>query len=322
MNFRTLGKTGLSISQLGFGAWGAGGVQWQGVSANESEDALLHALELGVNFIDTALAYGDGFSERLIKKVLSRWVGAAPVIATKVPPLNRIWPAPADAVVAEVFPRRHIVLSTEQSLRNLGVEQIDVQQLHVWNSRWTHEDEWLRAFDELKQSGKARFIGVSLTEHDPDSGIELVKSGLVDSIQVIYNIFDPTAAERLFPLAMDKSVGIIARVPLDEGGLSGGIDENTLFASDDFRAGYFRDDRKRQLVEHVEALRRDLGDAINLPETAIRFCISHPAVTTVIPGMRRKRHVDANVRAVTAGLLSKDALTALKSHSWPRNFYS
>jgi aryl-alcohol dehydrogenase-like predicted oxidoreductase len=321
MRYRALGNTGLTISEAGFGAWGLGGKQWQGVSANDSEDALRRALDLGVNFIDTALAYGDGDSERLVGRVL-RHTTSPVVVATKVPPLNGVWPAASFSLIEEVFPSRHIIKSTEDSLRNLRVDSIDLQQLHVWNPRWTYQEEWRRAFDELKQAGKIRFIGVSLTEHDPDSGLELVRSGLVDSFQVLYNIFDPSAADKLFPLTMEEGVGIIARVPLDEGGLTGLITERTVFAADDFRAGYFRGERRRDLVERVAALQYDLRDHPgDLADTAIRFCLSHPAVSTVIPGMRRVQHVERNVRAVECGPLNTVILELLRAHAWDRNFY-
>jgi aryl-alcohol dehydrogenase-like predicted oxidoreductase len=322
MRFRTLGKTNLSITEIGVGAWGVGGTQWQGVSTGEREDALRYALDLGINFLDTAAAYGNGYSERLIGKVMRDRPGQ-PIIATKIPPMNGIWPAPSDARLEDVFPRMHIILSTERSLRNLGVDCIDLQQLHVWNPRWTNNEDWREAFEELKQSGKVQFIGVSLTEHDPDSGIELVTSGLVDAIQVIYNIFDPSAAERLFPIAMEHEVGIIARVPLDEGGLTGAIDATTRFAAGDFRATYFRGERRIRLAERILALRSDIGEAsARLPEIAIRFCVSHPAVTTVIPGMRRKSHVENNVRAAELGPLPDVMLSVLKRHAWRRNFYN
>jgi aryl-alcohol dehydrogenase-like predicted oxidoreductase len=321
MRFRTLGKSSLLISEIGVGAWGAGGTRWQGVSTQEREDALRYALDLGINFLDTAAAYGDGYSERLIGKVI-RDRPERPIIATKIPPMNGIWPAPSEARIDDVFPRMHILLSTERSLRNLGVDTLDLQQLHVWNARWTHAQEWRRTFEELKQSGKVRFIGVSITEHDPDSGIELVRSGFVDSIQVIYNIFDPSAAERLFPVAEEMGVGIIARVPFDEGGLTGSINEATEFEPDDFRSMYFRGERKTQLIERIAALRLDLGEKNGLAHIALRFCLSHPAVSVVIPGMRRRYHVESNVHAAEQGALPEPVLEALRRHRWRRNFYN
>jgi aryl-alcohol dehydrogenase-like predicted oxidoreductase len=321
MNYRALGRTSLHISELGYGAWGIGGTQWKGGSDDESLRALHRAFELGVNFVDTALAYGDGHSEQLVGKAVKE-SGRHIFVATKIPPLNRVWPAQASFALADVFPSQYIVQATEESLRNLGAETIDLQQLHVWNPKWTDQDEWRRAFESLKQSGKVRYFGVSLSEHDPDSGLDLVQNGAVDALQVIYNIFDQSAAERLFPLAQEFGVGILARVPLDEGGLTGAIREDTTFA-DEFRAHYFRGDRPRQIVGRVDSLIADLNiRREELPGIALRFCISHPAVTSVIPGMRRATHVESNVQAVSQGQLSKETLAILHRHRWPRNFYN
>ena len=199
-----------------------------------------------------------------------------------------------------MFPYDYIIESTNESLANLGVEQIYLQQLHTWTDAWTEREEWRRAAEQLKRSGKIRFFGISVAEHDPDSALEAVRTGLIDSVQVIYNIFDQTPERNLFPLCQERKVGVLARVPLDEGGLTGTIREDTQFPPGDFRESYFRGDRKRQVVERVEALKKDLdlaGVPGTLPEIAIRFCLSHPAVTTVIPGMRRVASVESSCRA-------------------------
>ena len=212
---------------------------------------------------------------------------------------------------------------TERSLRNLGVETIDLQQLHVWNAEWIERDEWRRAFEELKKSGKVRAVGVSINDHEPDSALELIRSGLVDTVQVIYNIFDQSPARNLFPLCIERNIGVLARVPLDEGALTGAIHEQTQFEPADFRAMYFGGDRKHQVVEHVEALERDLaGVPGTLAEIALRFCLSATAVTTVIPGMRRIRNVEANCVLSDAGPLDAATLSILKRHAWGKNFYS
>jgi aryl-alcohol dehydrogenase-like predicted oxidoreductase len=322
MNYRTLGRTPLRISELGFGAWGIGGTQWKGGSDDESFRALQRAFDLGVNFVDTALAYGNGHSEELVGRAVKD-SGHQIFTATKIPPRNRVWPAQASSTLEDVFPSGYIVQSTEESLRNLGLETIDLQQLHVWNPQWTHQDEWRRAFEGLKQSGKVRFIGVSLTEHDPDSGLDLIRTGAIDAVQVIYNIFDHSASERLFPLAQQLGVGVLARVPLDEGGLTGALRENATFDGDEFRAHYFRGDRPRQIAEHVAALVADLNiRPEELPGIALRFCLSHPAVTSVIPGMRRVGHVESNVAAAAEGALPADVFKILHRHRWRRNFYN
>ena len=320
MQYRTLGRTGFSVSDIGYGAWGIGGKQWLGGTDDESVRALHRAIDLGLNLIDTALAYGDGHSEKLVGQVM-RDTRAPVFVATKVPPKNRIWPARPGSNIADVFPYRYVIDCAEESLRNLGLPVIDLLQLHVWNSEWTPLDEWRRALEDLKRSGKVRAVGVSLSDHDPDSGLEIIRTGLIDTVQVIYNIFDQKPEANLFPLCKDQNIGVLARVPLDEGGLTGAITEDSTFEPDDFRSRYFSTrERKRQVVEHVNGLRQDLGDA-GLPETALRFCLSHPAVSTVIPGMRTLRHAESNCALSDQGPLPGETLEILKRHAWDRNFY-
>ena len=322
MKYRKLGRTNYEISEIGYGAWGIGGALWQGAKDDESIAALRRAIELGLNFIDTALAYGDGHSEKLVGQVV-RTTGHKIYVATKVPPKNELWPARPGIGIEQVFPYDYIVRSTEQSLRNLGLETIDLQQLHVWNPEWIGRDEWRRAFDDLKRSGKVRAVGVSINDHQPDSALELIRTGLIDSVQVIYNIFDQSPERNLFPLCLERNIGVLARVPLDEGALTGRITEDSTFAPGDFRNHYFGGDRKRQVVERVNALRGDLaGTDGDLPETALRFCISHPAVSTVIPGMRSLRNVEANCAVSEKGPLAPQILGVLRRHAWERNFYA
>jgi aryl-alcohol dehydrogenase-like predicted oxidoreductase len=320
MNYRQLGKTGFSVSEIGYGAWGIGGKQWLGGSDDESLEALRRAIALGVNLIDSALAYGDGHSERLVGRV-AREAGRRIYIATKVPPKNRLWPARKGIPISEVFPFDYIMGCAEESLRNLGTDAIDLLQLHVWNPEWIADDDWRRAFGELKRSGKVRAVGVSINDHEPDSALEIIRTGLIDTVQVIYNVFDQTPERELFPLCVEKQIGVLARVPLDEGALTGRIDETTRFSPGDFREFYFKGDRKRQVREHVEALMQDLGK-VDLPSVALRFCLSHPAVSTVIPGMRTVRHAESNAALSDLGPLPAETISVLKRHAWDRNFYS
>lgn len=321
MKYRVLGRTGVELSEIGYGAWGLGGLQWRGSSDEESARALRTGFELGINFIDTALAYGDGHSEKIVGEAVRQ--SQIPIlIGTKVPPADRIWPARTDSQFSSIFPKEHVTACTDKSLQNLGLERIDLQQFHVWNPRWTAQEEWKRVVEELKKSGKVRYFGVSLTEHDPESGIELATLGLIDSLQVIYNIFDAAAADRLFPIAAKNGVGILARVPFDEGSLAGGVHEDTEFEEGDFRVSYFRGERKKQVVERVRELQAEVPEfASGLPELALRFCLSHPAVTSVIPGMRRMAHVKSNIHAAMAGPLPPQVLSILDRHRWNRNFY-
>jgi aryl-alcohol dehydrogenase-like predicted oxidoreductase len=321
MKYRKLGRTNFEISEMGYGAWGIGGKQWLGGEDPESVAALRRAIELGLNFIDTALAYGDGHSEQLVGQVV-RETRSRVYVATKVPPKNQLWPAQPGIGIEEVFPYEYIIGSTEQSLRNLGLETVDLQQLHVWNPEWIGRDEWRRAFEELKRSGKARAVGVSINDHQPDSALELISTGMVDTVQVIYNVFDQTPERSLFPLAIQRNIGVLARVPLDEGALTGHVDENTVFPPGDFREFYFRGGRKREVAARVAALRNDLGAAGEpLAETALRFTLAHPAVSTVIPGMRSRRHAESNCALPGRGPLSGETMAVLRRHAWDKNYY-
>ncbi len=321
MKYRKLGRTNFEVSEMGYGAWGIGGTLWLGGNDEEALAALRRAIELGLNFIDTALAYGDGHSEQLVGQVV-REAGRRIYVATKVPPKNELWPAQPGIGIEQVFPYDYVLRSAERSLENLGVETIDLLQLHVWNREWIARDEWRRALEELKRSGKARMVGISINDHQPDSALEIIQTGLIDTVQVIYNIFDQTPERSLFPLTIAHNIGVIARVPLDEGSLTGKIDEHTRFAPGDFREGYFHGDRKRQVREHVQSLLADLGvDAAALPEIALRFCLSQPAVSTVIPGMRSLRNAEANCAVPDKGPLPEATLAVLRRHAWDRNFY-
>jgi aryl-alcohol dehydrogenase-like predicted oxidoreductase len=322
MKYRQLGRTKFEISEIGYGAWGIGGTMWIGASDKASLAALTRAIELGLNFIDTALVYGDGHSEELVGRVVGDAAHKV-YVATKVPPKNRLWPAPAGVGIEEAFPSDYILRSAEESLKNLRLDVIDLLQLHVWNPEWTSREEWRRAFEDLKKQGKVRAVGISINNHEPDSALGIIDTGLIDAVQVIYNIFDQSPERNLFPACIKNNIGVLARVPLDEGALAGRITEDTTFPEGDFRNHYFRGDRKKEVAQHVKALIRDLKleDANNLPEVAIRFCLSHPAVTTVIPGMRSISSVESNAMASGQGPLPGAALATLRRHAWDRDFY-
>jgi aryl-alcohol dehydrogenase-like predicted oxidoreductase len=321
MRYRKLGRTGIEVSEIGYGAWGIGGAQWGGADDDESLQALHRAIDLGLNFVDTALAYGEGRSERLVGQVVREREETVHV-ATKVPPRNRIWPAEQGAKLEAVFPPGHVRECAEQSLRNLGMETVDLLQLHVWNDDWADSEELLDEVDRLRSDGKIRRFGISINDHQPSNGLRLVRSGAADTVQVIYNVFDQSPEDELLPACAEHDVGVIARVPLDEGGLTGRIDAYTEFEGDDFRASYFRGDRKREVHERATAIASDLGiDESRLAEAALRFILSEPAVSTVIPGMRSIRNVQRNIAASDAGPLSDDGRERLRAHRWVRNFY-
>jgi aryl-alcohol dehydrogenase-like predicted oxidoreductase len=321
MNKRTLGRTGLEVSEVGYGAWGIGARQWIGASDDESLRALHRAIDLGLNFIDTALAYGDGHSEKLVGRTV-RGRKDQVYVATKIPPKNRRWPAERQIPVDQVYTADYVVSCTEESLRNLGMETVDLQQLHVWTDEFVGAGDWLAGIEKLKKQGKIRHFGISLGEHTPENGLRAVESGLVDTVQVIYNIFDQSPEDQLFPLCLKKKVGILARVPFDEGGLTGKVTPETEFPKEDFRNGYFKADRKREVYDRVQKIVADLQISLEqLPEKALRFTLAHPAVSTVIPGMRSVKNAEANCRTGDGKGLPDNQLSKLRPHRWVRNYY-
>jgi aryl-alcohol dehydrogenase-like predicted oxidoreductase len=321
MNLRPLGKTGIEVSEIGYGAWGIGQTGWIGADDDESLRALDRAIDLGVNFIDTALGYGDGHSEQLVGQTVRRRSETI-YVATKIPPKNRRWPAEPGSHADETFPGAHVRECTERSLRNLGLEVIDVQQFHVWDDAWLGQGDWLETVEALKQEGKIRFWGVSINDHEPSNGLALVRSGNADTVQVIYNVFDQSPEDELFPAVEEHGVGVLARVPFDEGGLTGSITPETEFPEGDFRARYFAGDRRQQVADHVRAIVDDLGIAPeDLAETALRFILANGAVATVIPGMRSVRNVERNCAVGDGTGLPPEQVDKLRAHRWIRNFY-
>ncbi|WP_121610879.1 aldo/keto reductase [Mesobacillus foraminis] len=321
MNYRTLGRTGLKVSEIGYGAWGIGQTSWVGASDEESLKALNKAIDLGLNFIDTALAYGNGHSERLVGEVVRKRSGKIHV-ATKVPPKNMKWPASREVSVNDAYPAQYVIEKTEESLRNLGLETIDVQQFHVWTDEWTGQGDWLEAVEQLKKDGKIQHFGISVNDNEPENVIKLIETGVVDTVQVIYNIFEQLPEDRLFPACEKYNTGIIVRVPLDEGGLTGKITPESTFPEGDFRNHYFRDNRKQEVYQRVQNIASDLEIAIEqMPETALRFILSNPLVSTVIPGMRSVRHAEANCTVGSGEGLTQAQLDTLAKHRWIRNFY-
>jgi aryl-alcohol dehydrogenase-like predicted oxidoreductase len=322
MHYRRLGRTGLEVSEVGFGAWGIGKSQWLGAEDDESLRALRRAIDLGLTFIDTALAYGESHSERLVGRVVKERDETV-YVATKIPPLNRTWPAPSGLSPEETFPGAYVRRCTERSLENLGLEAIDVQQFHVWHDEWVREGDWLEAIEDLKREGKIRFFGVSINDHQPANAVKLIGTGVVDTVQVIYNIFDQSPEDALFPACMEHDVGVIVRVPFDEGALTGRITPETTFEEGDFRNDYFRGDRKAEVYERVRAIVSELGVTEDeVAEVALRFVLSHPAVSTVIPGMRSVRNVERNMRVGDGKGLPEGQVQRLKTHRWVRNFYA
>lgn len=318
MHTRTFGRTDLQVSEVGYGLWGMGG--WTGSDDAESVAALHRSIELGCTFFDTALAYGDGKSERLLGDVLPAHRDRELVVATKVPPKNGKWPARPEYALEDVFPVDWVVDATERSLTNLGIERLDVQQLHVWTDEWAQRDEWLDAIETLKRSGKVRAFGISVNRWDPTNVVEALRTGLIDSVQVVYNIFDQQPEDQLFPLCAEMGIAIIARVPLDEGSLTGTLTRDTRWPEGDFRNLYFPPDKLAAAVERVERLTTEVPAGMTLPEMALRFILSNPVVSTVIPGMRKARHVESNMACGDGQGLSADLVARLRPYRWNRGY--
>ena len=320
MHYRPLGKTGLSVSEIGYGAWGIGGSMWIGAREDESVRALHRAIELGVNFIDTARGYGD--SERIVGRFVREHPGETIYVATKVPPKNGIWPAPTGLDPAETFPGDHIRASLEASLRASGLEAFDVLQFHVWSGDWLGRGDWLETIEDLKKQGKIRYFGVSINDYQPESVLELVRSGHLDTVQCIYNVFHQAPEEHLLPAAAQHGVGVIVRVPLDEGALTGRITPETAFPDGDFRNRYFAGDRKVQVKQHVDALAADLGiETDQVAQIALRYVLSQDAVSTVAVGMRTVRNVKRNASVGDGRGLTAEQRAIAAKHRWEKNFY-
>lgn len=326
MNTRVLGTTGYEVSEVGFGGWGLGGTAWRGVDDREMRRALREAVDLGVTFVDTALEYGDGRSESLIGDVLRREIRDQRVIvATKIPPLDGVWPGDGKTPLSQVFPPRHLSACTERSLRHLGLDALALQQLHVWHDGWLGDPSWGAVYERmsrLKEEGKVLHWGISINDHAPQTALRALEDPLLETAQVIYNIYDRSAEQALFDLARSKPLGVIARVPFDEGALTGGVRADTVFPPGDWRAGYFEGDRRMEVERRAAGLARLLDDQVRtLPELALRFCLSRSEVSTVIPGMRRSAHVRSNVAAADKGPLPSRILGQLEPHAWEKNWY-
>lgn len=318
MRYRTWPRTDWQIGEIGYGMWGMGG--WSGSDDEESLRSLDEAVALGCNFFDTAWAYGQGHSETLLGRLLRRHPDTRLYVATKIPPKNFSWPARPSYSLEEVFPADHIREYTERSLRNLGVDSLDLQQFHVWTDTWAREDRWMRAVEDLKREGLIRRFGISVNRWEPTNVLRALESGLVDSVQVVYNIFDQDPEEELFPFCQRHRIAVIARVPFDEGSLTGTLTTGTRWPDGDWRNLYFSPERLAETVERVDGLRALLPEGMSLPELAVRFILHHPAVTTTIPGMRRVAHVRANLAASDGRALAPELVEALRAHQWKRDW--
>ena len=320
MNYRRFGRTGWQVSDIGYGMWGMGA--WTGSDDAESLASLQRAVDLGCNFFDTAWVYGNGHSEKLLGEVLRKNSGKKLYVATKVPPKNREWPARASATLDESYPPAHIEEYVEKSLQNLGLASLDLIQLHTWQDKWLADARLVAALERLKTSGKVRAVGISLNRWEPFNGVSAVGAGVVDCVQVVYNIFDQNPEDELFPACREKDVAVIARVPFDEGSLTGTLTRDSKWPEGDWRNIYFSAGKLPEILSRVDALKPLLRDGITLPELALRFILSNPDVATTIPGMRKIRNVEANVAAAGKATLPADLIGELRKHRWVRQLHS
>ena len=316
MNYRRFGRTGWMVSEIGYGMWGMAG--WRGSADEESKNSLQPAINLGCNFFDTAWAYGSGHSEKLLGWLVRENPGRRIYLATKIPPKNGAWPSRREFTLDDCFPPEHIDQYVHLSLENLGVESIDLIQFHTWEDSWLEDDRWAKKIDDLRHQGLIRAVGISLNRWEPWNGVQAVNSGLIDAVQVIYNIFDQNPEDELFPACAAKDVGVIARCPFDEGTLTGHLTLQSRWPPGDWRNTYFVPENLRASVERAEALRPLVPPGMSMAQMALRFILNNPHVSTIIPGMRKQANVEANLSAANQGPLEANLHTKLRRHRWDR----
>jgi len=316
MRYRRFGRVGWEVSEIGYGMWGMGG--WTGSNDDESQASLQHAVERGCNFFDTAWAYGEGHSEGLLGQLVRANPEKKLYTATKIPPKNRQWPSRRGTPLDDTFPPDHIEEYVHSSLKNAGLESFDLVQFHVWEDSWVEDDRWAKKMDELRGQGLLQAVGLSINRWEPWNGVRTVKSGLIDAVQVIYNIFDQNPEDELFPACREKDVAVIARVPFDEGTLTGTLTKESTWPEGDWRNTYFVPENLNASVDRADALKPLVPAGMTMPEMALRFILSNPTVSTIIPGMRKLSHVESNIAASDAGALPEELRARLREHRWDR----
>src|ERR1700693_4368286 len=316
MKYRKLGRTGFEVSEIAQGLWGMSG--WSGSEDKQSLQALQSAVDLGCNFFDTAWAYGNGKSDALLGQILAKNKNKRLYAASKIPPMNDQWPAVPAYRYKDVFPAKHVFNYTKKIIEKLGTESIDLLQFHVWDDSWAGEAEFRETIEKLQPDRLIRSFGWSLNRWEPENVITALHSGLVDAVQVIYNIFDQAPEDKLFPVCRELNIGVIARVPLDEGSLGGKMTLQTLFPEHDWRARYFGPENLPETIDRVDELKKIVPPRMTLPDMALRFILSNPTVSTTIVGMRKPEHVKQNIALSDAGPLDTVLLKKLKAHRWDR----
>lgn len=316
MKYRRFGRTAWQVSEIGYGMWGMAG--WTGSEDSESMESLHLAVELGCNFFDTAWIYGHGHSERLLGRLMAAHPGKRLYACTKIPPLNMQWPSRREHSLDECYPGRHVRTYVGRSLTNLGMDALDLVLFHTWEDSWLDDDGLRGTIDWLRNEGVARAVGISLNRWEPWNGIRAVRSGLFDVVQVIYNVFDQNPEDELFPACHEADVAVIARVPFDEGSLTGTLTLDSRWPPGDWRNTYFVPENLNASVDRAEALRPLVPPGGSMAELALRFVLANPTVSTVIPGMRKRRHVEENLAAGDLGPLPDSVMRELRRHRWER----
>jgi aryl-alcohol dehydrogenase-like predicted oxidoreductase len=316
MKYRRFGRTDWQVSEIGYGMWGL--AEWTGSDPEEVGRALERAVELGCNFFDTAWAYGEGKSEAVLGRLVRAHRGKRLYTATKIPPKNMQWPSRREFTLDDCFPPDHIEKFVHKSLKNAGLESFDLVQFHVWEDRWIEDDRWVKKMHELRDQGLFRAVGISINRWEPWNGVRTVRSGVADAVQVIYNIFDQNPEDELFPACREMDVAVIARVPFDEGTLTGTLSKQSRWPKDDWRNTYFVPENLNASVEHAEALRPLIPPGMSMPEMALRFILNNSDVATIIPGMRKVKNVESSLAASDQGPLPEKLHAKLLAHRWDR----
>lgn len=316
MNYRRFGRTGWQVSEIGYGMWGMG--EWKGSDDEQSMRSLQRAVELGCNFFDTAWAYGEGHSESLLGQLIRNNPDQKLYTATKIPPKNREWPSQRDFSLDDCFPPDYIEEYVHKSLDNAGIESFDLIQFHTWEDSWVDDDRWAIKLNELRDQGLVHAIGISINRWEPWNGVRAVRSGIIDAVQVIYNIFDQNPEDELFPACLEMEVGVIARVPFDEGTLTGNLTKDSTWPEGDWRNTYFVPENLIPAVERADAIKPLVPENMTMAEMALRFILYDQSVSTIIPGMRKLRHVETNMAASEAGPLPEELHQKLRPFRWDR----
>jgi len=316
MKYRRFGRTNWEVSEIGYGMWGLAG--WTGSDDEESFRALQLAVDMGCNFFDTAWGYGRGKSESILGELIRANKGKKLYTATKMPPKNFKWPSRREYSLDDCFPPDHIEKYVEKSLKNAGLDSYDLMQFHTWEDKWLEDERGINKMLDLKKKGLFRAIGISINRWEPWNGVKAVRSGAIDAVQVIYNIFDQNPKDELFPACRDMNVAVIARVPFDEGTLTGTLTKESKWPDGDWRNTYFVPENLIPSVEHADALKPLVPAGMTMSEMALRFILGESTVGTIIPGMRKTTHVGTNMAASDAGLLDNVLMAKLEKHRWDR----